>query len=226
MRTNKFALTIGAATLLALLLASGIAGAIAHGSASGSAHSSTHDPLQAARAATARYHSLTVAQGNGYALLKDAAGIACIANPGVGAMGVHYASNALVTAGQVDPLKPQALVYEPAANGQLHLVAVEYVVFQQQWDATHRAPPELFGQTFMVNPAGNRFGLPAFYSLHAWIWKDNPTGMFSMWNPNVSCVAASMWAISHPAVPASPSPREAPNHHHVGGPHPQLEGLQ
>lgn len=222
MRANKFALAIGAATIIALLLASGIASAIAHGSTSGSTHGSTRDPLQAVRAATARYHSLTVAEGNGYTLLKDAAGIACIANPGVGAMGVHYASNALVTAGQVDPLKPQALVYEPAANGQLHLVAVEYVVFQQQWDASHPAPPTLFGQAFMLNPAGNRFGLPAFYSLHAWIWKDNPTGMFSMWNPNVSCDAAAMGATSHPAAPASPTPGAAPNLHHVGRLRPQF----
>ena len=29
----------------------------------------------------------------------------------------------------------------------------------------------LFGQHFMLSPDGNRFGLPAFYSLHAWIWK-------------------------------------------------------
>ena len=40
------------------------------------------------------------------------------------------------------------------------------------------------------SPAGNRFGLPAFYSLHAWIWKHNPAGMFEMWNPNVTCPAA------------------------------------
>ena len=45
------------------------------------------------------------------------------------------------------------------------------------------------------HPAGeedqsNRFGLPAFYSLHAWIWKHNPSGTFSMWNPNVSCALA------------------------------------
>ena len=109
-------------------------------------------------------------------------------------MGIHYASGTLVNSGQVDPLKPQALVYAPEQDGQLHLVAVEYVTFQQQWDATHSAPPELFGQPFMVNPAGNRFGLPPFYSLHAWIWTNNPTGMFSMWNPAVSCDAAAMWA--------------------------------
>jgi hypothetical protein len=30
----------------------------------------------------------------------------------------------------------------------------------------------------VTNPAGNRYGLPAFYELHAWLWKDNPIGLF------------------------------------------------
>ena len=41
----------------------------------------------------------------------------------------------------------------------------------------------------MLTPGGNRFGLPAFYSLHAWIWKFNPSGTFAMWNPQVHCPA-------------------------------------
>jgi hypothetical protein len=48
----------------------------------------------------------------------------------------------------------------------------------------------VFGQQFNFTPAGNRYGLPAFYSLHAWIWKHNPSGTFAMWNPTVSCAAA------------------------------------
>ena len=31
------------------------------------------------------------------------------------------------------------------------------------------------------------YRLPAFYSLHAWIWKHNRAGTFAMWNPQVSC---------------------------------------
>ena len=52
-------------------------------------------------------------------------------------------------------------------------------------------PPSLFGQQFMLTQAGNRYGLPAFYSLHAWVWKDNPDGMFSMYNPAASCEAST-----------------------------------
>lgn len=39
----------------------------------------------------------------------------------------------------------------------------------------------------MLTSAENRYGLPAFYSLHAWVWKANPSGDFAMWNPEVSC---------------------------------------
>jgi hypothetical protein len=153
------------------------------------AHATGQADLARVRAATARYHDLAVAQANGYALLTDTAGIACIDNPGVGAMGVHYANSALVGAGVLDATRPQALVYAPTANGQLRLAAVEYVLFQAAWDAAHPAPPALFGQQFMLTPDGNRFGLPAFYSLHAWVWQPNPSGILSMWNPQVSCPA-------------------------------------
>jgi hypothetical protein len=182
MRAFKFGLAIVPALVTVMLLATGAAAAN---------HDSGHESLEAVRDATNRYHILSVAEAHGYALLKDKNGIACIANPGIGAMGVHYVDGDLVSSGKVDARKPQAVVYEPAENGHLRLVAVEYVVFQQQWDATHHAPPMLFGQRFMLTPEGNRFGLPAFYSLHAWIWKHNPSGMFSMWNPRVSCATAT-----------------------------------
>jgi len=79
-------------------------------------------------------------------------------------------------------------VYEVQENGQLRLGALEYVVFQSTWDATHSSAPTLFGgQKFMLTPADNRYGLPAFYSLHAWIWKHNPKGTFEQWNPQVHC---------------------------------------
>lgn len=181
MRAIKFALAIVPALATILVFASGAAAAN---------HGSVQASLADVRAATARYHSLSVATGNKYGLLKDKNGIACIANPGVGTMGVHYVNGDLVGTTEVNPLKPEALVYEPVGNGQMRLVAVEYVTFQAQWDATHTSRPKLFGQYFMLTPEGNRYGLHAFYSLHAWIWNPNPSGMFAMWNPNVHCPSA------------------------------------
>jgi hypothetical protein len=148
-----------------------------------------HGPsLSAVKRATKQFRSLRVAQKHGYAILKDAQGIACIDNPGVGAMGIHYVKGRLVGDDTVKATRPEALVYEPR-HGKLRLVAVEYVVFQSAWDAKHASPPKLFGQEFMLQGAPNRFGLPAFYMLHAWIYKHNPTGTFQPWNPRVHCPA-------------------------------------
>jgi hypothetical protein len=149
--------------------------------------------LVAARNATARFQSLTAAKKAGYGLLKDKNGIACIAMdmPGMtGAMGVHYANPTLVGDGQLDSRTPEAVVYRPLASGKLRLGAVEYVVLQSAWKAHHASPPVMFGHQFNSTPAGNRYGLPAFYSLHVWLFKYNRTGEFSMWNPDVNCVGA------------------------------------
>jgi hypothetical protein len=145
------------------------------------------DTLANARDATAAYNDQASAQAAGYELLTDAAGIACIDQPGAGGMGVHYVKSSLVQSGTIDAARPQALVYEVRPDGRLRLVALEYVVLQATWDASHPSPPKLFGESFMLTPAGNRFGLPAFYALHAWVWKRNPSGTFNPWNPRVRC---------------------------------------
>lgn len=142
--------------------------------------------LKAARNATARFHDLGAAQAAGYGLFKDAAGIACIDSPGEGGMGVHYVNGSLVGDDVLDVRHPEALVYAPTDDG-LQLAAAEYIVFQSAWEEHHTGEPALFGQKFMLVDAPNRFGIPAFYQLHVWLWKPNPSGMFQMWNPNVVC---------------------------------------
>lgn len=147
------------------------------------------EDLAEARAASAAYHQLPIAEAAGYGRLIDQAGIACISDPGGrGAMGIHYVNGGLVVDGAIEADQPEALIYEPTNSGQLRLVGVEYVVFQDQWQQAHPGTvPSLFGQDFSLVPAGNRYGLPPFYELHAWIWKDNPSGMFVDWNPQVTC---------------------------------------
>lgn len=139
----------------------------------------------AARQATAAYHNVRNAIRDGYGLFTDAQGIACIDSPGVGGMGIHYVKGALVGDGAVDARTPEALVYEPQPNGKLKLVAAEYVVFQADWQGSE--PPSLFGQSFEAVGADNRYGLPPFYELHAWLWRANPDGAFEDFNPDVSC---------------------------------------
>lgn len=137
--------------------------------------------IRIARQATAAFQDVEAAEAAGYALSSG-----CVSGPEEGAMGVHYGNGLLVEDGQLDATKPEVLVYEPR-NGRLQLVAVEYVVLAEQWDANNDHPPVLQGQHFHFVPAPNRTGLPAHYELHVWAWKRNPHGTFADWNPRVRC---------------------------------------
>jgi hypothetical protein len=144
------------------------------------------------RAATDRFHNIATAEDAGYGLLHDKAGITCIDMPGTGGMGVHWVNGALVGDPTLDPRKPEALVYAPDRDGTLRLAAVEFIVDKAAWDARHSRPPQLFRKApFDVTGAPNRYGLDPFYSQHVWIWRPNPAGVLSMWNPKVSCRAVA-----------------------------------
>ena len=79
-------------------------------------------------------------------------------------------------------------MFAPAADGTLHLAALEYIVDQSAWDAGHRQALRLFRHhRFDRTSAPNRFGLDTFYSQHMWRWKRNPSGLLAMWNPRVHC---------------------------------------
>lgn len=148
--------------------------------------------LAGMRAATAAFHNIATATDAGYGLLHDTAGITCIDMPGVGGMGVHYVNGALVGDPALRLRTPEALVYAPDRDGTLRLAALEFIVDKAAWDAHHAQPPQLFGAApFDLTGAPNRFGLDPFYSQHVWVWKPNPAGMLTMWNPRVHCPAAS-----------------------------------
>ncbi len=130
--------------------------------------------LATARQATARFHQVKHAETAEYESTLDALG--CFENPGVGGMGLHYVNWGLMD-DKVEATRPEALVYEMRQNGQLKLVALEYIVPVEVWESNH--PPMLFGQHFHQHPV-----LP-LYVLHVWIWAPNPLGMFEDWNPRV-----------------------------------------
>jgi hypothetical protein len=137
--------------------------------------------VEVVRAATAQFVDPEVALAAGYVPKPF-----CVSGPDQGAMGVHYVNAALLTDGQLDPEQPESLVYE-SKDGRLRLVAVEYIVFADAWNAKNPKPPALLGQLLNYIAAPNRFGNPNFYELHVWAWKDNPFGTFVDWNPRVSC---------------------------------------
>ncbi|HET6968503.1 MAG TPA: hypothetical protein VFI44_09510, partial [Ornithinibacter sp.] len=146
--------------------------------------------LAQVRAATARFHRVEEAVAAGYELgWVNGAGnrivAGCVSHPTAGAMGYHYSNANLMADNDVDALEPEVLVYAPAPDGGLRLVAVEWVALSQQSNPPGVAePPSVLGMDMhiLVPPPG-----PAFYITHAWICADNPAGMFADWNPEVSC---------------------------------------
>jgi hypothetical protein len=138
-------------------------------------HSLSSRDEATAMLASAGFQDVATAEAAGYASSLDALG--CFQNPQRGGMGVHYINQSLMD-DKVDITKPEALVYELDASGNITgLVAHEYIV---PIDAWHEAsPPELFGMPFHKHPT-----LP-LWVLHAWLWKDNPAGDFADWNPAV-----------------------------------------
>jgi hypothetical protein len=163
---RKIIIMTGLTTLLLVMLAT-------------TAISASTDNLGSVRAATAKFHKPEAAQAAGWDLVPGLDH--CFENPGVGAMGYHYINTALLDT-SLNALKPEAMVYAPKKNGKLKLAAVEYIVPAEAWDNEGNfEPPSLHGQSFHLN---ENLGV---YVLHAWIWKNNPSGMFEDWNPRVSC---------------------------------------
>ena len=131
---------------------------------------------------TERFKNVSVAEAEGYALQ-----FGCVSGSDSGAMGLHYVNGNLVNSGVLDATRPQIVIYEAMPNGGRRLIGADYLLIADAWNATHSGPPELGGQLFHLFESPNRFGLPAFYTLHVWAWKENPKGAFVNWHPNVSC---------------------------------------
>jgi hypothetical protein len=150
------------------------------------------DPLvQIVRNATQQYQN---APPKGYT-----AALGCVSGSDHGAMGVHYVNGQFngetLSNGQLDPTSPQALIYEPQPNGEMKLVAVEFIVYASAIPAG-APPPEVYGHLMLYidgpstarpDASPNRYGLQGFYELHVWAWRDNPQGSFVDWNDHVSC---------------------------------------
>jgi hypothetical protein len=154
-----------------------------HTTSSASDQSQQGALIKAVREATARYQNVRSAEYDGYHLE-----FGCVSGSDSGAMGLHYVNDTLVGGGIVDVTRPQIVLYEAQPNGSLKLTGADYLVLAAPWDTKHPGtPPQLMGQFFHYFEAPNRFGLPAFYTLHVWAWKDNPNGAFVNWHPDVSC---------------------------------------
>jgi hypothetical protein len=133
------------------------------------------------RNATAQYIDINKAKQD-----KFVVGTPCVSGPDAGAMGVHMVRPDRIMQLVLDPEQPQALIYEPMADGAMRLVGVEYIILAQNW-ADPASPPALDGNLFNYIDTPNRYGLPAFYEIHVWAWEQNPKGSYADWNTHVTC---------------------------------------
>ena len=130
------------------------------------------------RQASVRFRDIQVALDEGFVQGNP------VCSPG---FGFAFRKNALVD-GVVDPEHPEILLYEPQRNGRMQLVAVELLVLANPWDAIHSGPPTYAGQTFEDRRAPGSAGPPfPNYALHAWVWQHNPDGLFTPFNPTITC---------------------------------------
>jgi hypothetical protein len=155
--------------------------------------------LAAARQATAKYHDVHAAETDGYKAI----------GPDVPGMGIHYVHVGAHSAG-FNIEQPDILLYEKTdtAPGGYALVGVSYL-FNAETDADGQPKNPPFPKSLaswhrhenicvlpdrstpgglsedQCKARGGRFTAETQWMIHAWIWKDSPTGVFSATNPNV-----------------------------------------
>jgi hypothetical protein len=136
--------------------------------------------LAAVRNATAKYHNVDNALADGFVADHE-----CVAVPGLGGMGIHYINFDRIMDNEINLLEPEVLLYAPSSNG-VKLVGVEYMYAIESLDSPPPSPI-LFGGVLDGPMEGHGPGMPPHYDLHVWVWSNNPSGMFEMFNPNVGC---------------------------------------
>ena len=122
---------------------------------------------------TARYHNVNNAIRDGFVLLHP-----CEERPGEGPVGTVYVHIGRLMDGVISAQVPDALIYEPR-NGYLYLAGAEFAIPYALWPG--QQPPTFQGATFQRE---DEFGV---YALHAWVWIQNPNGLFAETNPRLSC---------------------------------------
>ena len=175
--------------------------------AAGACARSTEPSLDQVKRAAERYRDVNVAIAEGYTTDNKCVTAEMLGFPAEqGAMGLHYVRRDLLglpdkpegrvagTGTYTDFAKPAMLVYEPQADGSLELVAVENLVFKKAWEAAgNEQPPSFRGNPYLLladdpsTPLDEAHNFDPHYELHAWVFRDNPLGMFAPFSPKVTC---------------------------------------
>ena len=143
--------------------------------------SDTRKELAQARRATARYHDIANAIEDGY---QNAFFIL----PGVGC---HLIKFDLVFDFQIDVTEPELLIYSGNCDGagtdKPVLRAVEYVTPCGAALCPNTPVPDGFsGDKDKWEPFVNEEAQFYLWTLHAWIWRNNPDGIFVKINPRIN----------------------------------------
>ena len=131
--------------------------------------------VEKVRAATERFADVAIAEAEGYGPTP------CVSGAGGGAMGIHYVNPSYLAEDNhmLDLTRPEAVMYEPQADGSLVFIGVEYITFE--------GPAALEGHLLHYRGSPNRYGLEPYYELHVWAHRENPAGPFVGMNRDVSC---------------------------------------
>jgi hypothetical protein len=154
--------------------------------------------LAAARQATMKYQDVRAAEADGYRAI----------GPDVPGMGIHYVREG--GSREFSVAEPPILLYERDATSAagLRLVGVSYLVvsaagadgqpstspFPKALASWHKhnnvcVLPDKSASVQLTEEQcttrGGRFTAETSWMVHAWIWKDSPTGVFSPTNPLV-----------------------------------------
>lgn len=166
--------------------------------------------LEEVRAIGAKYRDVEVAKAEGYTTDNKCVTAEMLGHPGAhGTMGLHYVRRDLLglppkppppgsgrvrgTGTHTDFRQPAMLVYEPQADGSLQLVAVENLVFESAWHEKNQQPPRFHGRAYPLlkddpaTPVDEAHGWEPHYEQHLWVFRDNPNGTYSPFNPAVTC---------------------------------------
>jgi len=178
--------------------------------AAGCESASNEPSLDEVRSIAEKYRDVNVAKAEGYTTDDKCVTAAMLGQPAeLGAMGLHYVRRDLLglppkpappssgrvhgTGTHTDFRQPAMLVYEPQPDGSLQLVAVENLTFAAAWHSNSKAPPTFHGRTYPLlkdDPAtevDEAHGWEPHYEQHLWVFRDNPNGAYSPFNPKVTC---------------------------------------
>ena len=155
--------------------------------------------LDVVREATERYRDVDVALKAGYRQATEE----------VPNMGAHFVHPLWSLDGRFDPARPEILLYVKDEADEWELVGTSFVqslllagfdhpeTFVGPLDNWHVHYDLCTGPTFTSRSATQaecrRDGgvwVPAYgWMIHAWVWVDNPLGVFTMWNPSIPPIA-------------------------------------